>query len=321
VETFTLKISFLRQIFGSVEIARDNINVAVSCPACNDTSDKKKLSINVETWNCHCWVCGIKGKNPYKIIKDHIDPAAANTFKDRFRLGGSIEKSLISDIEEEVHLPDGFLPLFVKRKSQDPDIKSCLSYLRSRNVNYNDLWYFKLGTCNTGALRRRIIIPSFDMDGELNYFSARSIDENSRMKYLNSKNKKTDIIFNEINIDWEKDLTLVEGPFDLFKCNQNATCLLGSSLRSESLLFKKIIANKTPVTLALDSDMKKKSMKIAEMLMSYSCNVRILDLGKFHDVGDMSRLDFKMASAEAITWSRKLSMLEKISSIGTGSLL
>ena len=321
METFTSKISFLRQIFGSVEIARDNINIAVSCPACNDASDKKKLSINIETWNCHCWVCGIKGKNPYKIIKDHIDAVTANTFKEKFDPGIKIEGCSTLDVEEEVHLPAGFLPLFVKSSSQDPDIKSCMMYLRSRNVSYCDTWYFKLGTCNIGSFRRRIIIPSFDMDGELNYFSARSIDENSRMKYLNSKNKKTDIIFNEINIDWEKDLTLVEGPFDLFKCNQNATCLLGSSLRSESLLFKKIIANKTPVTLALDSDMKKKSMKIAEMLMSYSCNVRILDLGKFHDVGDMSRLDFKMASAEAITWSRKLSMLEKISSIGTGSLL
>ena len=42
--------------------------------------------------------------------------------------------------------------------------------------------------------------------GELNYFSARAIDD-SRYKYINSKNKKIDIVFNEINIDWKKELS------------------------------------------------------------------------------------------------------------------
>ena len=33
--------------------------------------------------------------------------------------------------------------------------------------------------------------------------------------------------------DWKKELTLVEGPFDLFKCDTNATCLLGSHFTEE----------------------------------------------------------------------------------------
>ena len=62
-------------------------------------------------------------------------------------------------------------------------------------------------------LRRRVIIPSFDSEGFLNYFTARAIDESTR-KYVNPKVKRTDIIFNELNVDWKKELVIVEGPFD-----------------------------------------------------------------------------------------------------------
>ena len=68
------------------------------------------------------------------------------------------------------------------------------------------------------------------------------------------------IIFNELNIDWSKELTIVEGPLDLIKTNDNATCLLGSSLTEDMLLFQKIVANKTNIKLALDSDIFSKSL-------------------------------------------------------------
>ena len=117
METFTSKISFLRQVFGKVEIARDNINVAVSCPACNSETDKKKLSINLETWNCHCWVCGVKGKNPYKIIRDSIDEHTAKEFKEKFNLNINSENNSLINIDDDVKLPQGFLPLFIDKKN------------------------------------------------------------------------------------------------------------------------------------------------------------------------------------------------------------
>ena len=65
---------------------------------------------------------------------------------------------------------------------------------------------------------------------------------------------KKQIIFNELNIKWDEELTIVEGPFDLTKSNFNTTCLLGSSLNESYELFKKIVKNKTPVLLGLDPD-------------------------------------------------------------------
>ena len=42
-------------------------------------------------------------------------------------------------------------------------------------------------------------------------------------KYLNANAKKKDLIFNELNIKWDEELTIVEGPLDLVKCNYNET--------------------------------------------------------------------------------------------------
>lgn len=322
METFTSKLAFLRQVFGEPRQARDGVNVAFKCPVCKDSS-KKKLSINLENWSCHCWVCGIKGKDPYRIILNHVSYEYANVFKSRFLNDSSLNLDVsnhINNVEEKISLPDGFIPLCVSMSSRDPDVRDCISYLKSRGIRLPDMWYFKLCATRDGKFKRRIIVPSFDAEGCLNYFSARAIDKNSKIIYINSKAKKTNIVFNELNIDWSKELTVVEGPFDLFKCNQNATCTLGSSLRLESRLFKKIVSNSTPVLLAFDSDMRDKSIKIANRLIEYSCDVRILNLGKFNDVGEMTKKEFLEARDCATEWNASTSLKHKISEIRTGSI-
>ena len=318
METYTSKLKFIRRALGEVIVARDGVNVAATCPSCKSKSSKKKFSINVDSWNCHCWVCGIKGRDLYRILFNHVSHESAREFRERF---SSDSKEIKIQVEEDkkIELPSGFTPLCLETKSRDPDIRDCISYLKMRGLSTRDLWYFKLGSSTSGRFRRRIIIPSFDYEGELNYFSARAIDDVSK-KYINSRARKTEIIFNEINISWNKEITLTEGPFDLFMCNQNSTCLLGSELRERSLLFKRIVANKSPVLLALDKDMSGKSIKLANLLSEYCCSVRILNLGKFNDVGEMSRKEFQAAKENANNWTRERSIKEKIASIRTGSL-
>ena len=316
METFTSKIEFIKKCFGNVNIARDGINVATRCPSCK-SNKKKKFSIDTETWRCHCWVCGIKGRNPHGIIKKYSSRDLAIEFNTRF-LGNRLNNHEESK-EESLSLPKNFIPLCSNINSRDPDIKDCLAYLFKRGLTKRDLWYFKLGSVKSGALRRRVIIPSFDFEGVLNYYAARSIDD-SFLKYINSKSKKSEIIFNEINIDWNSELTIVEGPFDMFRCNFNTTCLLGSSLSLDSYLFKRIASNKTPILLCLDADMKTKSAKIADILISYGCNVRILDMSGFSDVGEMSRHEFILKSKAASYWNLNDSLKSKISNLRSGSL-
>ena len=91
-----------------------------------------------------------------------------------------------------------------------------MKYLHSRGVTKADILRWKIGFCFDGEYRNRIIIPSFDEDGDCSYFIARSYTGDS-YKYKNPRASK-DIVFNDLFIDWNKDLVLVEGVFDALVC-------------------------------------------------------------------------------------------------------
>jgi len=314
------RVTFIKKVFGEISRARDGINVAVSCPACNSKS-KKKFSINVETGQCHCWVCDLRGKTLVPILRKFDMSHFVEEYCQKFAVD-LYRKTLKESIEEaEARLPEDFRLIIDDINPRDPDMRACLLYLKNRGVTERDMWYYKIGTSQLKRFRRRVIFPSFDSLGDINFFVARGIDSGSRVKYINCPVNKQRIVFNEINIDWKKELAIVEGPFDLLKSGYNSTCLLGSRLSEESILFSKVAHHKTPVLLCLDSDMNKKSHAIAKLLSEYSCRVRILELGEYSDVGEMTKEDFIKKSSEASIWSRNSFILDKIRSIESGSLV
>jgi len=318
--TDTEKIAFIQRVLGQTSISRDGRNVAVACPACRDV-DKKKLAVRLDDWQFHCWVCGFKGRTLVPLLRKYSLPEVLSFYRERF-LGQILTHSRETDTvpEEDLKLPEGFILLAEATSSKDPDTKAALSYLTKRGVGIDLMWRFKLGLCSRGRYRRRVVMPSFDEHGDLNYFVARTIDD-INPKYLNCSANKTRMIFNDISIDWDNTVTVCEGPFDLMKCDRNTTCLLGSSLSEDSLLFKKIVANETPVILALDSDMQKKTQQFASTLTSYGCEVKILDLGGRKDVGEMSTDEFLAAKEVAKPWKQKDYMMFKIGLIRSASLL
>ena len=317
MRSFSEKVDFLQRTFGKTKVARDGVNVAVKCPACNET--KGKFSINVETWACHCWICGAKSKNLFFILKKYGKRASVDLF---IKLFGLPEKAKNDTHEESVYveLPGDFVHLATSL-SKDPDVRDTISYCYSRGLTKRDMWYFSIGTGISSKFRRRVIIPSFDGEGSLNYFVSRAIDDNRIPKYVNAPAKKTEIIFNEMNIDWSSELALVEGVFDMIKSGQNSTCLLGSKLSTRGRLFSKIITNKTPVLIALDKDMEMESHKIARSLSSYGCRVRILKNPTTRDAGDMTKKEFKIFSENSRVWSPEDKLRFKIMSLKSGSIL
>ena len=318
MQTITSKIEFITGHFGECDVSRDGTNVAVKCPSCGK-ENKKKLSICLETWRYHCWVCGMKGKNLYKPIRDFRGADYAREYSKLYNLNNEDDESAPEIIR--VKLPKDYMMIAPNLKCKDPDFRSVLKYLRSRGVTDEKLWQHKIGTCITGGYwNRRVIFPSFDEKQELNYYVSRAIDEKTKPKYVNAKVKKRDVIFDEIRIDWNQEVTLVEGVFDLIKCNNNTTCLLGSYMSKDHKIFHKIIENKTPVLLALDEDVKHKTNKIADLLFAYNIDVRIMDTAGYEDVGEMSRNEFIKRASEAYNYNgdSKLSFL--IESIASGSV-
>jgi DNA primase len=182
------------------------------------------------------------------------------------------------------------------------------------------MWYHKIGVFESINWRRKVVFPSFDNDQNLTFFVTRSIDDDAFIKYQNSKADKTKIIFDELRLDFNKEMMVVEGVFDMVKSVKNTACLLGSSLPSDSLLFKKIVKNKTPIVLALDSDMATKSYNIANKLSEYGIRVKILNLGEYHDVGSMPSEIVRQKYIEAPIYSRESRLQHMIKNISSGSI-
>ena len=324
MSTVSEKISFFNRIFGTCIIGTDGLNVAVCCPntKCGSygSAAKKKLVIRVDTDHYHCWVCDIKGRDLNYLLRSYY-PQYLHEYQERFYSKKNKLILPVQDVVNVVTVPTNFQLLATSLESKDPDVKDTIRYIRSRGLTNRDLWYFKFGTCTTGRYRRRVIMPSFDEMGDLNYFVARTIDnDENKMKYINAKVPKKDVIFNEINIDWNKEVTLVEGPFDLTKCDSNSTCLLGSHFSEDYSLFQKIIKSRSKVLLAMDSDMKAKTQEYAKKLSSYGVEVRVLDLGPYSDVGEMTKSEFLSAKSRAKSWSSRDRLYHLIGSIKSGSL-
>ena len=315
------RVKLVQRAFGTSLVDRDGVNVAVSCvnKKCSTygRESKKKLVLRIDNEFYHCWTCGMRGKglaNFFSKYKPNFSGPAKELFSKK-----------VSEVEEEaaptVELPEGFTLLANLPSNADPDLKACRNYLLRRGLRPRDLWYFKFGGTKKGRFRRRVIIPSFDSEGHLNYFTARAIDDDVGRKYMNPKTKRSDIIFNELNIDWGSPLTIVEGPFDLVKANQNATCLLGSSLGQRHVLFQQIAKNKTEVILALDHDAQKKTHRLASDLSKFGINVRILKFREYEDVGEMPVGYFDSIVNNAEEWNDMQRLMSLINNIKSGSLV
>lgn len=300
-------IDFLEKCWGPAKLSNAGLNANVLCPICHEKTgetEKKKLAIRTDSWLTKCWICNYKSKTIYGLLKRY-KPHQADEFIKTFNAA-----SLISDAEEAafkaqeqaIELPRGFQLL--AEYYDDPEapyyIRQAVKYLKQRGVTYRDFWYFKLGiTALDLNYKNRILIPSHDQDGNLNFFTSRTHRPSVKPKYFNPRFHRETVIINDINIDWSDELTIVEGPFDLFKVNDNATCLLGKELTKEYALLQKIVTNNTPVLLCLDNDAKRTSLEIAKLLNSYGVSVRVLELPEdIKDPGEISQEQFQKLREE-----------------------
>lgn len=301
----TEKIRFIQSIFGVGKLSSNGRNLDVRCPFCDPRDkSKKKLSIRLEDDANHCWTCDWKARSLVPLIRK-TDFSSLHEYVTKYFIGHKSNVSLdgVEAAEKKVTLPDDFQLLTLAEST--PNVLAIKNYVKSRNLTERDLWYFKIGVSNDFRWKRRVIVPSFDLNGKLNYYVARAIDNLQRPKYDNPDQDKLGVIFNEINLSWKDRLVLCEGVFDMFKCGENAVPLLGSTLNEQSLLFNKIIANSTPVAIALDSDMfETKAIKITKKLYEYDIDVVVVDIRPNTDPGSMTKKQFYdcLNNAKPLSW-------------------
>lgn len=267
------------------------------CPFCNH--HKKKLSLNFEKSKFKCWVCDAHG-NIRRLVRKK---ATLDLFQKWKQIDGEVDLNtnlddLFTDTaeakEEILSLPDGFTTL--TSKTNPLSYKKYLNYLKKRGLTQQDILYWKIGFCSDGEYKDRIVIPSFNSDGNVNFFVGRTVVGDKFAKFKQPSISK-DVIFNELYIDFDNDITLVEGIFDAIKAGHNAIPMLGSTLREESKLFQKIVGYDTAVYMALDPDAKKKESEIIRKLINYGIEVYKVDILPYKDAGEMTKEEFQKRKA------------------------
>ena len=305
------KAQLLKEAIGPYYRSGDELLFA--CPFCEHY--KNKLSINLKKNKFKCWVCDTSGNSLLYLFKrfGNVQQLAEwkklNNITDFSEVNNKLEH--LFDKPEEKILPKLRLPKeFISLANQGLSL-SCLgakSYLKKRRINKKDILYWKIGYCPRGQYAGRLIIPSFNMKGDINYFIARSYTGNWK-KYLNPDVPKSEIIFNELYVDFAKPITLVEGAFDAIVAGENSVPILGSTLREDSRLFQKIIQNNSTIYVALDPDATNKSNAIIEKFLRYGLKVYIIDISGFKDVGEMTKEEFETRKENATQVADSLSLL------------
>ena len=221
------------------------------CPFCHH--HKKKLQINLETQQWHCWVCDSKGKRIQSLLRKlQVD---THKLKKIYEIYGDdyVVYSNESDEDKiELRLPNEFQSLLNEPKGLSPMFRKVKLYAESRGITKEDIIRYNIGWCESGIYSGRIIIPSYDSNSRLNYFIARSVFDEEKFKYKNPPVSKNIIMF-ENQINWNEPITLVEGVFDAMAVRRNAIPLLGKFIpkKLNENIYKKGVKK---INILLDTD-------------------------------------------------------------------
>jgi len=205
----------------------EQLNVR-ECPVCGGS--KWKVFLNAETGlgNCFHGDCETKF-NKYSFIRAHIgSPTNAKTFEHIKQVAREQgwraprkHSNSVNLTPAALKLPES-LPFPIKGQN--------LSYLANRGVSVDVAQYFNLRYSHTGkfwykadgknraqSYERRIIIPIFDLNGELVSFQGRDITGTAEKKYLFPPEYASTgkFLYNGHNAVGAKRIVVGEGAFDV----------------------------------------------------------------------------------------------------------
>ena len=270
--------SILESFLGEAKNGFDgkNMQLQFACPRCvekygRNEERKANLEISLSKQVYHCWSCCDEGEEMHgsilKLIKLYGNEQLLKEYKETihslreskmYKLNFSDDDFNIDtkSVEiEDLRLPKSFK--YIQRGKPIP--KDVANYLNSRGIGYDIIERHSMGYTEyvkDGFMPSyRIYIPSYDKYGDLNYWTGRDyLNRDKVVKYYNPKAERKDIIFNEEKVQWDADITLVEGPFDHIVV-PNSIPLLGKVLNKDFKLYWEILKNaQANINVWLDGD-------------------------------------------------------------------
>jgi len=177
-----LLVTLVNSVLGSGKATARN-NYAYHCPFCNH--HKPKLEVNLtenregkNPW--HCWACDMRGTTIYNLFRQlKADVSKFTELKSLVVTSKSIKET---QVVSSVALPNEYIGLNNVDIS-DIMARHALAYLKNRHVSKYDIIKYNIGYCKEGLYKNMIILPTYDADGRLNYFTARSFEKEPYVKY------------------------------------------------------------------------------------------------------------------------------------------
>jgi hypothetical protein len=282
--------NLLEDVFGH---PKNNISTQMqfNCPECAKLNygvadNKYNLEVNIALNNkgkynkvCKCWKCGLSGPL-YFIFKKYANKRQIAEF-----LKYENEPIILSQIKKYkiFGLPKEFIS-FQKMDKKNPSHMEAYEYLKNRKVSDFLIKRDNIGFCLEGYYKDRIVIPSYDLDGKINFYITRTFKNNleKHQAYKLPQADKKEIIFNEKNINWNSTVYIVEAYFEYTTIPFNTIVLLGKSLQDN--ILSKLIKYKPNVIIMLNPDAIEKrqdfnhsktpnsSLEIKERLLNLGLN-------------------------------------------------
>lgn len=244
------------------------------CPSCHHY--KRKLEINLETGQWHCWTCNIKGSFLGSFLTKVKAPRA---YRERlFQLTGDLRLAFRDRRKpsyNEIILPAEFHPF--SQPKNTPEYKNALMYLKRRGILREDILRYNIGYCETGPYAYHIIVPSYDAKGDLNFFIGRRYYDTEGAIPFKKPEIPMDIVGFESFINYNEPINLCEGVFDAMAIRNNAVPLFGKYL-SKKLREKMIINGVKRVNMVLDNDAMEDAVKNCKMIMHLGIDVYLVRL-------------------------------------------
>ena len=291
-----LIVDLLSNVLGEV---RNHYNhkcqISFDCPVCsydikglNKGDGKGNLEVNYCRGVFKCWSCS----------DTHDTHGSLNTLfwkwgkkkdRDTWFLIAPDEFKPNKKTYDKIQLPEDYIS-FEKGNPLTIPYKEAKNYLLKRGLTPEMIFKYSLGYTIKGPYRGRVIVPSFDSDGNVNYFVTRSYI-NHKNKYKNPEYPKEEIIFNESKIDWSKDIYLVEGVFDMFFI-ENSIPILGKTVSDKLwyVLYEKCQSN---IIICLDGDAWEDGIELYRKLDGGKLNhrVRLIRLPIDKDVAELGGIE------------------------------
>jgi hypothetical protein len=274
------------------------------CPVCGDSKTKKSkkrfyILFDGEKCTCVCHNCGLN-MSFFNLLKNYYNSLYDDFQKEMFfsnvkykrnktvEINKPVKKNKIAKkydvVKDFIHIKENKEALDYCQKRKLPEkyidkLYYCNNYIKWLHDNkYSKFEYIP-------SQDKRIIIP-FIQNKELTHLQARSIQNDSSLRYLSATiNEDYVKVFNYDNINTNEDVYIIEGPFD---CMFVDNCISFGTANININFFDNIKTNKIVI---FDTDIRKNDelKKIAWKYIDYGFGISIWpkNYSVYKDVNEM----------------------------------